>query len=195
MFSPFLVIWWPGSLAGYETHALRLVTVMARRGATGGPNRQRILVLARVEVWHCATSEQQSTRLRRQNGALGVLPEVFAVRVPSGSSGNCARNFYGRKPCDRHVGSCSTKDMGFALWVDTQSRLAWAQGTHEYRPMGTAVIAITDQFRHRDFRQMRRGPAHLRNSFAGFFGSLEEVNGRLRSRSRWKLRVTPSHVR
>jgi len=94
-----------------------------------------------------------------------------------------------------NVRSCSTKGMGFALWVDTQSRLAWAQGTHEYRPMGTAVIAITDQFRHRDFHQMRRGPVHLRNSFAGFFGSLEEVNGRLRSRSRWKLRVTPSHVR
>ncbi len=28
--------------------------------------------------------------------------------------------------------------MGFALWLDDE--LAWAQGTHEYRPMGTAVI-------------------------------------------------------
>jgi hypothetical protein len=27
--------------------------------------------------------------------------------------------------------------MGFYLWVDEE--LAWARGTYEYRPMGTAV--------------------------------------------------------
>ena len=85
--------------------------------------------------------------------------------------------------------------MGFALWVDTENRLAWTQGTHEYRPMGAAVVALTDQFRHRDFHRMRRPPAHLRESFAGFFGSLEEVNTRLRSRSPMRLRSTPSHIR
>jgi len=85
--------------------------------------------------------------------------------------------------------------MGFALWLDTENHLAWTQGTHEYRPMGAAVVAITDQFRHRDFHRMRRPPAHLRESFAGFFGSLEEVNARLRSRSPIRLRFTPSHVR
>lgn len=85
--------------------------------------------------------------------------------------------------------------MGFALWIDSENGLAWAQGTHEYRPMGAAVIAVTDQFRRRDFRQTRRSPAHLRNAFAGFFGSLEEVNASLRARRRWKRRVTPSHVR
>jgi len=51
--------------------------------------------------------------------------------------------------------------MGFALWIDRAGGLAWAQGTHEYRPMGAAVIASTDQFRHRDFRQRRRRPQHL----------------------------------
>lgn len=85
--------------------------------------------------------------------------------------------------------------MGFALWIDSDGGTAWAQGTHEYRPMGAAVIASTDQFRHRDFRPARRPPAHLTRSFAGFFGSLEEVNVRLRAQGLWKLRPTPSHLR
>jgi hypothetical protein len=85
--------------------------------------------------------------------------------------------------------------MGFALWVDLQNGLAWAQGTQEYRPMGSAAIAVTDQFRLLDFRQSRRCPSDLRNSFAGFFGSLEEVNTRLRSRATWALRSTPFLVR
>jgi hypothetical protein len=74
--------------------------------------------------------------------------------------------------------------VGFAVWLDTPARLAWAQGTQEYRPMGAAVIAITGQFRHRDFHNRRGRPVHLTNNFAGFFGSLEEVNEFLRARSR-----------
>ena len=85
--------------------------------------------------------------------------------------------------------------MGFALWVDPEEKVAWVQGTHEYRPMGAAVVALSDQFRARDFRPGRRCPAALRRSFAGFYGSLEEVNQRLRSSHTWKLRATPSHVR
>lgn len=84
--------------------------------------------------------------------------------------------------------------MGFAVWIDSQERVAWAQGTHEYRPMGTAVIAVTDQFRHRDFVSERPSPAHLRNCFAGFFGSLETVNEFLHSPQARKLRPTPSHL-
>ena len=84
--------------------------------------------------------------------------------------------------------------MGFGLWIDDRSGVAWAQGTHEYRPMGAAAVAVTDQFRIRDFRQTRRRPVYLRGSFAGFFGSLEEVNTQLR-RKRWRLRTTPAHVR
>jgi hypothetical protein len=84
--------------------------------------------------------------------------------------------------------------MGFAVWIDSENGLAWAQGTHEYRPMGLAVIASTDQFRRRDFRQSRRLPTHLRQSFAGFFGSLEEVNARMRMRRKWKIRATPAHL-
>jgi hypothetical protein len=60
--------------------------------------------------------------------------------------------------------------------------------------MGTAVIASTDQFRHRDFRQTRDRPKALQRSFAGFFGSLEEVNARLRAGARWKTRATPAHL-
>jgi hypothetical protein len=84
--------------------------------------------------------------------------------------------------------------MGFAVWIDTESNLAWAQGTHEYRPMGTAVIAQSDQFRHGDFQQTRRRPRTLDDRFAGFYGSLEEVNVTLRTQPRRKLRWTPSHL-
>ncbi len=85
--------------------------------------------------------------------------------------------------------------MGFALWIDRQSDLAWAQGTHEYRPLGTAVVSRRDQFRPKDFRQSRRRPVHLEQAFAGFFGSLEEVNVSLRSRRSWRLMWTPGHLR
>ncbi|HZT40161.1 MAG TPA: hypothetical protein VFA28_19870 [Bryobacteraceae bacterium] len=84
--------------------------------------------------------------------------------------------------------------MGFGLWIDASEGSAWAQGTHEYRPMGAAVISITDQFRLRDFNRWRRCPSRLRHSFIGFFGSLEEVNHALRSR-RGKPGLTPFHVR
>ena len=84
--------------------------------------------------------------------------------------------------------------MGFAVWIDAENGLAWARGTHEYGPMGSAVIASTDQFRHRDFRQSRRLPLNLRPCFVGFFGSLEEVNARIRARKKWKARATPAHL-
>ena len=64
--------------------------------------------------------------------------------------------------------------MGFGLWIDRENGLAWAQGTHEYRPMGAAVISSTDQFRHRDFRQARKRPRTLQNSFAGKIGRIIE---------------------
>ena len=84
--------------------------------------------------------------------------------------------------------------MGFAVWVDEERGVVWARGTHEYRPMGAAAIAITDQFRPRDFRQARKVPARLRSSFAGFFGSLEEVNTRLKSAKPIVRRATPAHL-
>ena len=91
--------------------------------------------------------------------------------------------------------------MGFGLWIDQRERVAWARGTHEYRPMGAAAVAVTDQFRARDFSPARKTPASLGNSFEGFFGSLEEVNEYLRSlrfdgiRARRRPGPTPSHVR
>lgn len=85
--------------------------------------------------------------------------------------------------------------MGFGLWIDSAERVAWAQGTHEYRPMGAAVIAVTDQFRPRDFSPARRCPERLRESFAGLFGSLEELNEFLRERRRQRTGLTPPHVR
>lgn len=85
--------------------------------------------------------------------------------------------------------------MGFALWIDRANRLAWAQGTQEYRPMGAAVIAMTGQLRHRDFDRHRRAPAELRDSFVGFFGSLEEVNQFLKLQAKARKRGTPFYAR
>jgi len=85
--------------------------------------------------------------------------------------------------------------MGFAVWIDAAADLVWAEGTHEYRPMGTAVVAVTDQFRHRDFRPARRRPSHLDRAFAGFFGSLEEVNATLRTGRIPLPRSTPGHLK
>ena len=56
----------------------------------------------------------------------------------------------------------------------------WAQGTHEYRPMGCAVIARNGQFRAPDFNRSRRSPGRNSPLFVGLFGSLEEVNAFLR---------------
>jgi hypothetical protein len=70
--------------------------------------------------------------------------------------------------------------MGFYLWIDRE--LAWAQGTYEYRPMGTAVIAATDLFRRRDF-SARRPPKPPRTAeFLGQFASLGHVNAQLKER-------------
>lgn len=84
--------------------------------------------------------------------------------------------------------------MGFAVWIDSDARVAWARGTHEYRPMGTAVVAISDLFRPRDFVATRESPPHLQSCFAGFFGSLETVNEFLRSPETRILRRTPPHL-
>jgi hypothetical protein len=70
--------------------------------------------------------------------------------------------------------------MGFALWIDKD--VAWAQGTHEYRPMGTAVVSATDLFRPRDFSPRRSPRPRTDDAFAGLFASLGDVNGFLRKR-------------
>ena len=70
--------------------------------------------------------------------------------------------------------------MGFYLWFDRG--LAWAQGTYEYRPMGTAVIAASDLFRRRDFDPRRKQPALRTAEFAGQFASLGHLNAQLLKR-------------
>ena len=84
--------------------------------------------------------------------------------------------------------------MGFAVWLDEQEQTVWARGTHEYRPMGTAVIGCKGQLRHRDFAQARQVPKSLSGKFVGFFGSLETVNEYLKSGSCPKFRATPAHL-
>ena len=67
--------------------------------------------------------------------------------------------------------------MGFYLWLDGD--LAWAQGSYEYRPLGTAVISATDLFRGKDFDSKRRPPKTAR--LVGQFASLGHVNLHLRA--------------
>jgi len=70
--------------------------------------------------------------------------------------------------------------MGFAVWLDDE--LAWAKGTHEYRPMGVAVVSITDLFAARDFSPRRKLPSEDRAFYAGLFASLGEANAGLKQR-------------
>lgn len=71
--------------------------------------------------------------------------------------------------------------MGFALWVEKET--AWCAGTHEYRPMGVAVIAATSLFSARDF-DGRRPPPRDRSgeTFHGLFASLVDVNSYMNRR-------------
>lgn len=74
-------------------------------------------------------------------------------------------------------------NMGFALWM--MGDVVWAQGTHEYKPMGAAVIAASSMFRARDFSPKRKPPRRSVEGFAGLFASLEDINRHLaRTRSR-----------
>jgi hypothetical protein len=68
--------------------------------------------------------------------------------------------------------------LGFELYVS--GGVARAEGTHEYRPMGTAVISVTDLFRARDFNARRPGTKDRTSDFAGFFASLVDLNDYLR---------------
>ncbi len=72
--------------------------------------------------------------------------------------------------------------MGFAMWVDKE--VTWAQGTHEYRPMGVAIISVSDYYRQRDFDSNRKTPSRDRRLFAGFFASIDHMNEYLEAQRR-----------
>lgn len=71
--------------------------------------------------------------------------------------------------------------MGFALWIRGDE--AVAQGTHEYRPMGVAVISALGVFTPRDFRRRGHALSRMDPSLAGYFASLGEMNDYLKSRA------------
>jgi hypothetical protein len=79
--------------------------------------------------------------------------------------------------------------MGFALWIGRE--LAWAEGRHEYRPMGVAVVARSDLFRQRDFRPKRRAPSPTSESYVGLFASLGHLNGYLKEHRHEMSRKDP----
>jgi len=71
------------------------------------------------------------------------------------------------------------RSMGFALWIGDDR--VWAQGTHEYRPMGAAVASLTSTVTPRDFHRRRPAPPRNDPRFAGLFASLGEMNDYLAS--------------
>jgi hypothetical protein len=76
--------------------------------------------------------------------------------------------------------------VGFYLWIADD--LAWAQGTYEYRPMGTAVIAASDLFTRRDFDPRRKAKLPSGTRYLGQFASLGQLNGVLRlNRNRYRV--------
>jgi hypothetical protein len=77
--------------------------------------------------------------------------------------------------------------VGYYLWLDGD--LAWAQGTYEYRPMGTAVISASDLFRRRDFSARRNMQIPREAEFAGQFASLGHLNTQLKERRKRLRRV------
>jgi hypothetical protein len=78
--------------------------------------------------------------------------------------------------------------MGFSLWI--AGDVAWAQGTYESRPLGTAVISVTDLFKRRDFHSLRRAPSIFDPSYVGLFASLGDLNALLRQRHRRTLTLS-----
>jgi hypothetical protein len=83
--------------------------------------------------------------------------------------------------------------MGFALWVETD--VAWAQGTHEYRPMGVAVICARTIFSARDFHRSGTAPSRDHGSYIGLFASIGEMNDYLmRNRSRHMKKNLPRRI-
>jgi hypothetical protein len=81
--------------------------------------------------------------------------------------------------------------MGFALWSDGE--VACCAGTHEYRPMGVAVVASTDLFTARDFDPMRKPPPRGSCAFQGLFASLLDVNRHM-ARTRGRAPATAARA-
>lgn len=77
--------------------------------------------------------------------------------------------------------------MGFAVW--RQGPLVYCQGTHEYRPMGEAILHEQCLLTARDFRPRRSALVRGGEGFVGYFASLGEVNAYLQK----KLRRQDSH--
>ncbi|MDZ7638456.1 MAG: hypothetical protein U5J83_09450 [Bryobacterales bacterium] len=64
--------------------------------------------------------------------------------------------------------------------------MAYAEGTHEYRAWGSAVVGVRTQFRLKDFRLHAGKRPRLGKEFVGLFPSLEEVNIYLKTNKRNK---------
>jgi len=81
--------------------------------------------------------------------------------------------------------------MGFALWH--RQPLLYCSGTHEYRPLGTAIIGDQGIFQPRDFSQLRPNLRRGTDGFLGYFASLNDVNHFLGKKSKSAPNKRNSH--
>lgn len=79
--------------------------------------------------------------------------------------------------------------VGFALYV--LDDVTWCKGTHEYHPMGAAVVAAGSVLGPRDFHRRRQVPRAAADAFTGFFASLGEVNAFVRRRRSQPVKRNP----
>jgi hypothetical protein len=87
--------------------------------------------------------------------------------------------------------------MGFALWI--HDGLALAMGTHEYRPMGVAVIAASDVFTGAAFSRRRPLPPRDQPGYEGLFASIPDLNQHLvrrrnRPPARGRAKARPGYL-
>ena len=121
----------------------------------------------------------------------------FTYALRAHKPGDTVKVKFARRQARRSRGSVdkeAVSKLGFAVWIDSQERVAWARGTHEYRPWEQPwwLFATSSARAILSPRANRR--RICASCFAGFFGSLETVNEFLRSPETRTLRRTPASL-
>ena len=130
-FTPSASLLEPGTMLGTMPYFFRM-------GNRSGPCRSNALIPISARV--------PALRLEVQVGPpedAGADP-LFQTSIGRSRGRRQARRRRSAHKCSAfHAHDNINSSMGFAVWMSKEE--VWAQGTHEYRPMGCAVIAKTGQ--------------------------------------------------